>query len=58
MAVGGGTTLTLIVIGVPLWGGLDANIFGLGGSLLSFLLLQRLDRQTGVRGTALKGGQR
>jgi SSS family solute:Na+ symporter len=58
MAVGGGTTLTLIVIGVPLWGGLDANIFGLGGSLLSFLLLQRLDRQTGVRGMALKGGQR
>jgi SSS family solute:Na+ symporter len=43
MITGGGTTLTLIVIGAPLWLGLDPNIFGLGASLVSFALVQRLD---------------
>ncbi len=42
MVVGGATTVTLGLTGVTLPASLDANVFGLGASLLVFLTLQKL----------------
>ena len=41
MLLGGGTTITLIVWGVELPFGLDANIFGISASLISFILINQ-----------------
>jgi solute:Na+ symporter, SSS family len=42
MLLGGGTTISLIIIGTDLPLGLDANIFGITISLISFLLINAL----------------
>lgn len=39
MLLGGGTTLTLTILSVPLPWGLDPNIYGIGLSALSFVLI-------------------
>lgn len=45
MFAGGGTTITLIIMGTRLPWGLDANIFGITASLLAFLLFLRLNNK-------------
>jgi SSS family solute:Na+ symporter len=44
MLVGGGVTLTLLILNVKLPWGLDPNVFGLSCSLITYLILQRLDK--------------
>jgi len=39
MIIGGGTTLTLIILGTALPYGLDANVFGVSASLLAFIVV-------------------
>lgn len=39
MIVGGGTTLTLIISGISLPLGLDANIFGIGAALIAYIIV-------------------
>ncbi|MGD1843445.1 MAG: sodium:solute symporter [Thermonemataceae bacterium] len=39
MLVGGSVTLSLIISEIPLWGGLDANIFCITASLLIYLII-------------------
>ena len=52
MIVGGGTTLTLILFERDLPLGLDANVFGITASLLSFAVVQRLAPGSGPSGPA------
>ncbi|MCF8361111.1 MAG: sodium:solute symporter family protein [Prolixibacteraceae bacterium] len=42
MIIGGGTTLTLIILGTALPYGLDANVFGVSASLLAFIVVSVL----------------
>jgi SSS family solute:Na+ symporter len=42
MLIGGGTTITLIIINTDLLLGLDPNIFGITASALTFVLLTYL----------------
>ncbi|WP_421869060.1 sodium:solute symporter family protein [Marinoscillum sp.] len=41
MLLGGGTTITLIITGIELPLGLDANIFGISASLVSFVVINQ-----------------
>lgn len=41
MLLGGGTTITLIITGIELPLGLDANIFGISASLVSFIVINQ-----------------
>nr|WP_319400330.1 sodium:solute symporter family protein [uncultured Carboxylicivirga sp.] len=45
MVTGGCTTLTLILSGVALPLGLDANIYGIAGALLVYVVINRMDRK-------------
>lgn len=47
MIIGGGTTLILSIAEVPLPLGLDANIFGITASALTYLLVSRFDNLKG-----------
>ena len=46
MITGGSVTLILIIAGFELPLGLDANIFGIGSSLLAYILVDSLKRKT------------
>jgi len=48
MVVGGTTTLVLILSGVSLPLDLDANIFGVSASMLTYLVLNRMDHRTQI----------
>lgn len=45
MLLGGGTTITLIIIGAELPFGLDANIFGIAASLVSFIVINQFNHK-------------
>ena len=49
MFAGGGTTISLIILGIKLPWGLDANIFGISASLLAFLLFLLLNNKRQLR---------
>jgi SSS family solute:Na+ symporter len=49
MFAGGGTTISLIILGTNLPWGLDANIFGITASLIAFLLFLLLNNKRSLR---------
>lgn len=48
MITGGGTTLALIILNLPLPFGLDENVFGVSASLITFLLVAAIGRKTRI----------